>query len=226
MYLVGVEKDNERLSNENFRLKTEVRQVERNLKRLKHLEKLLAFRNEKAVETIGVKVIGRDASPFVRIVRVKIDRGKGTLRSGLPVITAEGVVGRIGRTYGLYSDVILAVDPKSAIDVVVQRTGSRGVLRGIDGANRCRIDYLLRKEEVKAGDLVITSGVEGIFPTGIPVGRISRVTKRNYKLYQDVEVTPTVDYTALREMLVILAPPPPDASHEVAGIQPARGVLP
>ena len=85
----------------------------------------------------------------------------------------------------------LAVDPKSAIDVVIQRTGGRGLLRGIDGTNRyaCRIKYLLRQEEVKVGDLVVTSGAAGVFPKDCPWGA-SPGEARTYGLYQEVEVIP------------------------------------
>jgi rod shape-determining protein MreC len=229
VYLVDVEAENERLGSENRRLALKLKEAERNLSRLEHVKKLLGFRSEHAVETIGVKVVGRDASPFVRVVRVRVDRGADVLRTGLPVVVAEGVVGRVGRTYGGYSDVVLAVDPKSAIDAVIQRTGARGVLRGIDGANRyiCRIDYLLRKEKVKQGDLVVTSGVAGVFPKDLVVGRISKVTKRTHGLYQEVEVTPSVDFSSLRELLVILAPPPPSVSSSTNQMPPpARGFLP
>jgi rod shape-determining protein MreC len=227
VWLVDVERDNERLRVENVRLRTKMRETDRGLGRLRHLEKLLGFRAARGVETIGVRVIGRDASPFVRVLRVRIDRGSESLRQGLPVVTADGLVGRIGRTYGSYSDVVLAVDPQSAVDVVIQRTGGRGVLRGIDGTNRyaCRIDYLLRQEEVKAGDLVVTSGVAGVFPKDLPVGRISRVTRRTYGLYQEVEVTPAVDFSSLREMLVILAPPPPPVERR-RPLARARGFSP
>jgi rod shape-determining protein MreC len=230
VFLVGVERDNEQLRAENNKLKVDLREAGRSVSRLTHLEKLLGFRAARGVETIGVRVIGRDASPFVRVLRVKIDRGAPALKAGLPVVTADGVVGRVGRTpFGAYADVKLAVDPHSAIDVVIQRTGGRGVLRGIDGTNRyaCRIDYLLRQEEVKAGDLVVTSGVAGVFPKDLPVGRISRVTRRTYGLYQEVEVTPAVDFSSLREMLVILAPPPPPLERGAkAAPSRARGFSP
>ena len=228
IYLVGVEQDNARLKKQNLKLKLAVETARRDLVRLRNYERLLGFRKARGVESLGVRVIGRDASPFVRALRVRIDRGKGTLRTGLPVVTPEGVVGRVGRVYGGYSDIVLAVDPKSAIDVVNQRTGGRGLLRGIAGSNRyaCRIDYLLRKEEVKVGDLIVSSGVAGVFPKDVPVGRISRVTKRTYGLYQEVEVTPAVDFTSLKEMLVILSPPPPKAPKAKQIREPARGLLP
>jgi len=228
VYLVDVETENEKLMRENRELKARLQDARRNLGRMHHLEELLRFRTNRGVETVGLRVIGRDASPFVRVLRVKVDRGDKLLRTGLPVVTAEGLVGRIGQVYGAYSDVVLAVDPKSAVDVVIQRTGGRGMLRGIDGANRytCRIDYLLRQEEVKGGDLVVTSGVAGVFPRDLPVGRISRVSRRTHGLYQEVEVTPVVEFSSLREMLVILAPPPPPALKSKQRAQPARGLLP
>jgi len=227
VYLVGVEKENERLQAENQDQRLKINEANRQLTRLKRYEQLLAFRDTRGVETVGVRVIGRDASPFVRVLRVKVDRGRSALRPNLPVVTAEGVVGKIGRVYGSYSDVVLAVDPKSSIDVVIQRTGGRGLLRGIDGTNRylCRIEYLLQKEEVKVGDLVVTSGVAGIFPKDLIVGRISKVTRRTYGLYQEVEVIPAVDFSGLDEMLVILSPPPPPVSRDDAA-EPAWGLLP
>jgi rod shape-determining protein MreC len=228
VYLVGVETDNERLKAENRRQVALINDARRQLTRLKQYERLLGFRNTRGVETVGVRVIGRDASPFVRVLRVRVDQGRGVLRANLPVVTADGLVGKVGRVYGAYSDVMLTVDPKSNVDVVIQRTGGRGLLRGIEGTNRytCRIEYLLQKEEVKVGDLVVTSGVAGVFPKDLPVGRISKVTKQTYGLYQEVEVIPTVDFSSLEEMLVILSPPPPPVSREDQGVEPARGFLP
>jgi rod shape-determining protein MreC len=227
-YLVRVEQENESLRRKNAQQQIEIKRVQRQLVRLKRYERLLNFRTTRRIETVGVQVIGRDSSPFIRALRVQIDRGQGTLRPGLPVVTADGIVGRIGRVYGSYSDVVLAVDPKSSVDVVIQRTGGRGLLKGIDGTNRyvCRIEYLLRNEEAKVGDLVVTSGVDGVFPKDLPIGQISKVTKRTYGLYQEVEVIPVVDFSSLEEMLVILAPPPPAISQEGSGAEPARGLLP
>ncbi len=228
IYLVGVQEENARLIQENEQHSFKLKEVNRQLTRMKRYEQLLSFRSSHQVETLGARVVGREASPFVRALRVRIDRGEREVRVGLPVVTAEGIVGKIGRVFGDYSDVILAVDPKSNIDVVIQRTSGRGLLRGIDGTNRyaCRIKYLLRQEEVKVGDLVVTSGVAGVFPKDMLVGRISEVNKRSYGLYQEVEVIPAVDFSTLEEMLVILAPPPPAVTEASTGAEPARGLLP
>lgn len=228
IFLVNVQVENERLKRETQRQKVKIQEGERQLVRLKRYEQLLGFRNTHNLETVGVRVISRDSSPFVRALRIRIDRGRPLLRPNLAVITAEGIVGQVGKVYGSYADLILAVDPKNTIDVIIQRTGGRGLLRGIDGSNSyvCRIDYLLRKEDVRVGDLVVTSGVGGIFPKDLVVGRISQITKRTYGLYQEVVVTPSVDFSTLDEMLVILSPPPPAVPVLERGMEPAWGFVP
>lgn len=229
VYLVNIEKENEQLKRENRDQRYELIKARRKLIKLSYYEKLLQFRKTQAVETVGVRVISRNASPYTRALRVVIDRGDSILRPGLPVVIAEGVVGRIGRVFGGYADVVLAVDPQSRIDVVIQRTGSRGLLRGLDGTNRylCRLDYVQLKEDIKVGDMVVTSGVAGLFPKELPVGRISRTSKRSYSLYQEVEVEPYVNFTALEEMLVIVAPPPPSIPAVIGvGPRPAHGFVP
>ena len=229
IYLVDVQQDNEALQAEIRQLKRKLRESRRDIGRLRRYEKLLAFRAKKGFETVGARIIGRPASPFVRVVRLKIDRGEREIRGGLPVVTVDGVIGRVTRVFGDYSDVMLTVDPKSAVDVRIERTGGRGLLRGVDGSNRytCRIEYLLRREQVKVGDLVVTSGVAGVFPRDLPVGRISKVTKRTYGLYQEVEVTPSVDFSALEDVLVVLAPSPPKVIEKKRRApQLARGLTP
>ncbi|MCC6750751.1 MAG: rod shape-determining protein MreC [Deltaproteobacteria bacterium] len=228
VYLVDLQAQNERLARDLTRLRLELQEAQRNASQLGRYERMLAFRAQHGIETVGARVIGRQSSPFARALRLRLDRGAPQLRSGLPVVTADGVVGRVGKVYGPYSEVSLTVDPRSAIDVVIQRTGSRGMLRGTDGGSgyRCRMDYLLRKEEVRVGDLVVTSGVAGGFPRGLPVGRISRVTQRTYGLYQEVEVTPMVDFSSLEDVLIILAPPPPPVARAGGEAEPASGLLP
>jgi rod shape-determining protein MreC len=128
----------------------------------------------------------------------------------MPVLTPDGVVGRINRVSGHTSDIMLLVDPRSAIDVFIPRTGGRGILRGKPGENgyRCSIEYLVRGEQAREGDKVVTSGLGGAFPRDLAVGRISKVIPGTVGLYQEVEVTPDVDFARLSEMLVVVAPPP------------------
>ena len=107
--------------------------------------------------------------------------------------------------------------------MVVPRTGGRGILRGKAGENgyRCSIEYLARGEPVKEGDAVVTSGVGGAFPRNLAVGHVTRIIPGAVGLYQDVEVTPDVDFARLTDVLVVVAPPPaadPDpGSHHAPG---------
>jgi len=224
--LKGVRAENENLHRENRQLRTELMEMRRLAEESGRYQRLLGLRDATPAETIAARVIAIDASPYFRVARVDIDRGEGTVRRGMPVLTPEGVVGRINKVAGKSSDVLLLVDPRSALDVVIPRTGGRGILRGKSGENgyRCSIEYLARGEPAKEGDAVVTSGVGGQFPRNMAVGHITRIIPGAVGLYQDVEVTPDVDFARLQDVLVIVAPPPaadPDpASHH----RPARGL--
>jgi rod shape-determining protein MreC len=217
--LVHVKADNARLADENARLRAELVAANSNAARASDLEKLLGLRGQLARETIAAHVIGVETSAFFRVVRIKLDRGDHVVEPGMAVLASAGVVGRVQRVFGPYSDVLLAADPKSSIDVVVPRTGGRGVLKGIAGDNRyrTRIAYLERKDEVAAGDLVVTSGLAGIFPRDVPIGKIVKVSKKDFGLYQEAVVQPVVDFGKLRDVLIVvphdpapLPPPPPE----------------
>lgn len=226
--LVSVKSHNEALLRENEELRRQVKALQLASERSERLERLLAMRNEILAETAAARVVAVETSPTsFRVLRVRIDRGASEVRTGMPVLAASGVVGRVARTYGPYSEIVLATDSRSSIDVVLPRIGSRGVLKGSasDELYRCRIDYLLRQDEVKVGDQVVTSGLLSIFPADIPVGKVVAIRKQAFGLYQEVEVEPAVDFSKLREVLIVLAPPPPpdpDAGKRVA--ESARGV--
>ena len=123
----------------------------------------------------------------------------------MPVVSTQGLVGQIRRTVGRHADVLLTADRESAIDVVVQRTGARGMLQGTGESNRylCRVQWLRRDDEVEVGDEVYTSGFGRRFPGAILVGRVSRVERDRVDLYQEVEVTPSVAFGSLDEVLIL-----------------------
>src|SRR5262249_41770301 len=149
-------------------------------------------------ETVSARVVGVDTSPLYRVVRVRLDRAKGEVKPNMVVVVPEGVVGRVGRVFDGYCDVLLAVDPDSAIDVQVPRTGARGVLKGVsatslagEDAYGTTIPNMPRGDEVLEGDEVVTSGIGG-FPRDLAVGKVSRVQKPDSGLWQKVQVTPSV----------------------------------
>jgi rod shape-determining protein MreC len=252
VFLVGVKRNSERLAAENAALRAQIASLSQLAARADRLERLLELRSQVHADTLAAQVIGVETSRQFRVLRIRIDlgsrsgpalseagsddakaasgaplAGSGEARTGLPVLSPSGVVGRIVRIVGAFADVQLLTDPRSSIDVVLPRTGSRGVLKGTasDTSYICRVDYVVQKDDVQVGDVVLTSGLGGLFPRDIPVGKVVRLRKSDSSLYQEVEVEPLVDFGKLREVLVVLSPPPPpDPDAGKRPPQAARGV--
>lgn len=210
-WLVDVEEENEELRAENQRLRKELAEAKRRAADTQVLEELVGLRQQTAADTLGARVIAASINPHFRVTRIHLDRGKGEVETGMPVINHEGLVGRVGRVYGDYAEVLLATDPQSSIAVQVKRTGSQGSLRGLgrEDSYACEIEMLEKgKEPVKEGDLIVTSDLGEFFPAGIEVGRVDKIKTKDYGLFQEVEVTPVADFSKLRNVIVILARPP------------------
>jgi rod shape-determining protein MreC len=206
VWLLDVREENERLTADNARLRQRVRELTAEARENERLRDLLALREELPGDTLSAQVIGKEVSPFFRVMRIRLDRGERDLvRPGMPVISSGGLVGQVRRTWGRYSDVLLTVDRTSAVDVIVHESGARGMLRGTGESDRylCRIQYLAREDEIDVGDEIYTSGLGQRFPPSILVGRVAAVTRQDFGLYQEVEVTPVVDFAAIEEVLVL-----------------------
>lgn len=205
-YVVEVGRDNDRLRDENDRLREDNRLLRVEAGENDRLRDLLELRERLPGESISAEVVTREFSQYFRVMRVRLDRGAlDRVRPGMPVVSAQGLVGQIRRTSGRHADVLLTVDQESAIDVVVQRTGARGMLRGTGESNRylCRMQYLRREDEVEVGDEVYTSGLGRRFPAAILVGRVVRVERQEFGLYQEVEVAPSLSFSDLEEVLIL-----------------------
>ncbi len=232
VFLVDVEKQNEQVRAENTRLRQELVIVRQSTLKTKELERLIDVRNQESFDTIGARVISASMNPYFRVNRIVLDRGNGEIKPGMPVINGDGLIGRIHRIYGKYADVLLISDTASAIDVAIPRTGGRGVLKGLGKNNsyECDIDYLEHDKQVQVGDLVFTSGLGSSFPEGIGVGRVIRVDRAEYGLFQKVAVQPAVEYSSLSEVLVLLSAPPPKdpgvGDNKSRPVQRAYGVRP
>jgi len=214
--LVDVEDENVELRAENERLRKELATMARRAYDVEDLEDLAMLKKRTPADTLGARVIGAPLSPFFRVLRIRIDRGDKEIASGMPVITAAGLVGRVDATYGDYADVMLVSDPGSSVEVVLPRTGGRGILTGLGrtDAYTCTLQWLEQPSSpeadisAKVGDKVVTSGLGAAFPAGIEVGTVVRVTS-HHGMFQEVEVEPVVDLSTTRAVMVLLAPPPP-----------------
>jgi len=201
LWLVETETENRRLHYENSQLRAELARLDEARIANERLRKLLNFKQDVTIPVLPAQVIAEDASSWFRTV--VIDKGsKDGLREGLPVVVAEGVVGRTLQVAPFQSRVLLITDASSAVAVLVQSSRSRGICRG--EGEQLSLDYALRREEVHEGDQVITSGTGGIFPKGLPVGKVSSAYQGPYGLFQAIEVEPSVDFSRLEEVLVLL----------------------
>ncbi len=210
--LIHVESDNERLKSDNAQLQRALNEHMEDGRRIDELGRLLALRQRLHTPTRTAKVIASETSPFFRVLRVRLDLADGgepPVAAGMAVLGEAGVVGRIYRVAAGYADVFLLTDPKSSIDVIDARTGSRGVAKGVasDRLYRARLDYLARTDAATEGDAIVTSGLDGAFPARLPVGRLVKVVRHDFGLYQDAELEPVVDFGRLRTVLILLVPP-------------------
>jgi len=208
VYLVDVKRDNDRLRAENLRLQDDNHRLSSAATENRRLRRLLQLRDELRGNLLSAQVIGKEVSPYFRVTRVRLDRGeRAHIRVGMPVLAADGLVGQIRRTFSQYADVLLAADKDSAIDVVVQRNGARGILKGTgaEDSYTCTLEQLSRDDDVQPGDVIVTSGLGQRFPAAILVGHVKDVVKRKFGLYQEATVTPAVHFSRLEEVLVLTA---------------------
>ncbi len=170
----------------------------------KRLRKLLGFAQEAPGRSVvGARIIGVRLDPK-GLQLVTLDRGSddGVARM-MPVVVADGVVGRVHATTGSTADVLLLSDRNSSIAVRVDRSRARANVRGTGSPDLCRLEYALRSDDMVEGDLLITSGTDGVFPRGLVVGALSGLKRSGQGLYQRADVTPAVDVTKLEEVLVL-----------------------
>jgi rod shape-determining protein MreC len=152
---------------------------------------------------VAAEVVGRDASVWFQ--SLTIDKGeRDGLKPGMPVLAPEGVVGMISGTSSHAARVMLLTDPNSGVDVLVQRTRARGIVSG-QLEQEAVLKYVKRDEDVKVGDRVITSGLDGVFPKGMPVGHVTEVSRKDRGLFLYAEVTPSAAASRLEEVLVVPA---------------------
>ena len=166
------------------------------------LRDLIDFQRNISERVVAAEVIGKD--PSVWFKTVIIDKGEADgLARGLPVVIAQGIVGQVIEVSTHYSKVMLIVDSNSAVDALVQRTRARGVIKG-ESTDQCRLDYVLRKNDVRIGDTIVSSGLDGVYPKGLRIGLVSQVIEHDADIFHEVIITPFVDFEKLEEVLVIL----------------------
>jgi rod shape-determining protein MreC len=200
-YLVGARQENAELKRrlEEYQQK-DVRYQEAVLE-AKRLEGLLDLKQQLALPVTGARVVAYDPSQWSRCVIIDIGKNEGATL-GLPVLGKGGIVGRIIEVYPHFAKVMLIVDRNSGADAMIQRNRVRGILEG-KGGNRCALEYVPKNTDVEVGDLVLASGLGGIYPAGQVFGRVTQVDKKTSGPFQEIIVTPGENLSALEEVLIV-----------------------
>jgi rod shape-determining protein MreC len=196
------------LKAENERLRSRIQglEVERNklleAEATNHrLKALLDFRSQLPTESITASIIANSASTWFH--SCLLDKGSADgVRKGMAVVTQIGVLGRVVSVTARTAKVLLLTDPNSGVDVLVQRTRTRGIVSG-SLENSIILKYVKRTEDIQEGDRLITSGVDGIFPKGLLVGAVVKVRKQSLGLFQHVEVLPAIVSARAEEVLIV-----------------------
>ncbi|HTB74945.1 MAG TPA: rod shape-determining protein MreC [Polyangiaceae bacterium] len=209
VYLVDVKQDNARLAYDNARLREQVHSLEQAEVESRQLRRLLQLKDSTPGDAVSAQVIGKDFTEFFRVTRIVLDKGARDVRSHMPVISPDGVVGAVLHVAGDTVDVQLAVDAAFGVDVEDERTRARGFVRGTGDPARygCKVEMVDSRDDVEIGDLLVTSGKGRWFPRGIPVARVTKVIKRELGRDQDVDAAPTVDFSRLDNVLVLVTTP-------------------
>ncbi len=206
--LRGLRAENEVLRREMETLRFQIQERRALVRRSLYLERLLELRSNLDLPTAAADVIAADATPWFRTVTIDKGRRHG-LRRDMAVMAPTGVVGRtLGELGPTAAKVQLLIDRNAAAGAVIVRSGSAGVVVGVGENPVLRMEYVSNLEDVQVGDLVVTSGIDGIYPRGFAIGRVTSA-KRGVGLYRDIDVEPAVDFTRLEGVLVVLSAPPP-----------------
>lgn len=202
IFLVSVARENESLKKE-LALARERDNRYRELELANdRLRAFVGLQEESPAMLTAARVIAKDASPWYNTMIINKGAEDG-VQSGCPVVVPEGIVGLVLSASRGSAKVLLIIDRNSSVDALVQRTRDRGIVQG-QSRNLCRFDYFLRKLDVQIGDVIVSSGFDGIYPKGLLIGTVSRIIRRNAGLFQEVELNPSVDFSKLEEVMVIL----------------------
>ena len=210
LYLIRTQDENRMLREIVEELKQERTQLLEERSENLRLRSLLGFKHGVPKPLLPAQVIGKDLSGWFQTF--VIDRGKRDgVEEGMAVLSVQGIVGQIMESSNNFSRVLLITDPNSSVAALVQRTRARGITEG-NGLDGCRLKYLHRSEDVQQGDLVLSSGLDGVYPKGTLIGTLTRVRKRETELFQFVHVQPSVDFHKLEEVVVLCEKPGQDES--------------
>lgn len=201
VFLVGAERENRRLKEEIVRLSIENAITNELLAENERLREALNFKKFNPPSSVVVQVIGKELSPASSTITVNKGSDDG-IRKDMAVITSAGVVGKVQAVLSGTAKVILLTDPGSTLAVRVQRNREEGLLEG--KLVTCALKYVSYYSDIQEGDLLVTSGLDGIYPKGLAVATVVKVSKHEAVAFQTIMAEPAVRLSRLEEALVLL----------------------
>jgi rod shape-determining protein MreC len=203
VFLVNTKQENQRLREEIKWLRQENHRYLEAYLQYQRLQRLLNFRERTPLDAVAAEVIGRNANNWTEIIY--INKGmRDKVVKGLPVVTYDGLVGQVIQVAPGLSQVMLLTDFRSGVDALVQRTRASGVVAG-RGRNIAELKFLPVGADLQPGDRLISSGMGGVFPKGLIIGEVGDIHP-NGRPIQHVEILPSVDFSHLEEVLVLVKP--------------------
>jgi rod shape-determining protein MreC len=201
VFLATTAKDNESLRSRVIELEQEVARVSEFERENVRLRALLQVASDNKVAGVSAAVIGGDPSGWVKGVVVNKGSSSG-IRVGMAVLHPQGVVGQVVAVSSDAARVLLVSDHSSGVDVLLQDGRARGVVEGA-GEQGCELKFVTKDVQVREGDVVITSGMDSVYPKGIVLGRVSKIADAQGALFQTIEVMPAVDFSKIEEVLLV-----------------------
>ena len=214
----NVRAENRRLREENQRLRVESLQVSETTEENRRLRRLLALQEQMPLTTVSAEIIAREWGGWVRSLTVNRGRGDKVPRLAA-VIAPDGLIGRVIEVRTGASVVQVLTDPASTVGAHAVRTRTVGIVEG-DPRGTMRLKYMAREGSgIAVGDLIVTSGAGGVFPRGIPIGRVRAIDDRGSALFHYAILSPAVDVLRVDEVLLLTG----DTRHDVAAAFPTGG---
>jgi rod shape-determining protein MreC len=208
IWTVGARSENERLQQDLNRLSQLSAAYEQAQQENIRLRRLLSMKENLGFRSIGARVVARSPSFLSNVLY--IDRGvEDGVRIDAPVLSGDGIIGRIVLALGHQSQVQLITNGDASIGAMLEKSRTPGVLRGT-GNPFLDLNYISTTEPVALGDIVLSSGLDGIFPKGFAIGKVVKLEKGK-DLFQSVKVEPGIDFIHLEEVLVLSGEPIPSS---------------
>lgn len=199
--LINIKKDNEQLKNQNRELQTQLLKLEEIASENNRLKALLDFKQNSKMELVAAQVIARDLIPDHSTITINKGTDHG-VKSGQAVMTLQGALGYIYKPSKKTAHVLLMTDRYAVIDGIIQRSRAQGIVEG-KGTSGAVLKYVERTEDVKPGDLVVTGGLDNIFPKGFPIAIVEATEKKHISVSLKVDLKPLVDPDKVEEVFVV-----------------------